>query len=102
MQSRIQSFWADRYIHQTLEGTIIVGVDRVNFKICTCKCSKNALAGRLFLDFFVKYSENCLTLHYETLLRGQSFKKFYNQMKNLYGCKLVRAAKRSELERRSK
>ena len=85
MQSRIQSFWADRYIHQTLEGTIIVGADRVNFKICACKCSKNALAGRLFLAFFVKHSEKC-----------------YDQMKNLYGCKLVRAAKRSELERRSK
>ena len=60
-------FWADQYIHRKYGGYHNGRCRKGKiYKICASKCSKNALPGRLFLAFFVKYSPNYWSVHYET------------------------------------
>ena len=93
--------WADRYTHQTQEGTTMVGAEWQIFKICLQMLWKCTSSLCRFLDFFVKHFPNHVSLHTKNSFRRWFFKKSFIQI-NLYGYKLVRAAKWSKLKRCSK
>ena len=73
-------FWADRYTHRTHEGAAMSGGEWRN-------CQNLYPLALSFLRFFYKTFSKVL------------LKNSYIQIKHLYGYKLVRAAKRSELKR---
>ena len=73
------------------------------FKICTFRYSKNALLALSVFRFPCKTFSKLLNLTLrKTLFCGWFLKSSYIQIRNLYGCKLARVAKRSELIRCSK
>ena len=70
------------------------------FQICVSRDYKNAIPGTIvFLDFFVKHFSNYLSLPFKNLFVDDFLKKSYIELKQLYGYKLVRAAKWSERNR---
>ena len=64
------------------------------FQICVSRDYKNAIPGTIvFLDFFVKHFSNYFSLPFKNLFVDDFLKKSYIEIKQLYGYKLVRAAK---------
>ena len=77
---------------------------RKKIKIYASRYTKNVLPGCLFLDFFCKTFSKLLKLTLRKTLYSKWFLKnsFIYSNLNLYGYKLVKAVKRSELQRCSK
>ena len=86
--------WADWYIYQSHKSVTMVGAKQ---KKCQKFVPPNALKmhylALFVLRFLCKIFSKLLKFALRNTLRGLFFKNSYIQIKNLYGYKLLRAAK---------